>query len=243
MTRLTTSVLTDVGRKREANEDAVLARDLGHCHLLAVADGMGGHAAGDVASELAIETFADTAEDAIDCGERDGTAILEAAVEEANAAINERAAEDGFEGMGTTLVAALVDGGKALLINVGDSRGYHVDERGAIEQVTTDQSLVQELVDQGELTPEEARDHPQRNVVSQALGTDESVAPDFESLCFGGTLLLCSDGLSEEVTDEEIAEVIAAADTVDKAAKQLVHRASAAGGSDNISVALGARWS
>jgi serine/threonine protein phosphatase PrpC len=245
MTELTTCARTDVGRQRETNEDAVLARDL-ESHdvaLLAVADGMGGHAAGDVASELAIATFAEAVEDALERGRTAGRAILRDAVAAANDTVTERAAEDGLEGMGTTLVAALVQGGKALFVNVGDSRGYHIDERGDIEQVTTDQSLVQDLVEQGELTPEEARDHPQRNVVSQALGTQESVEPDLETRRFGGTLLCCSDGLTEEVADDTIAEVVAEAESVARAADRLVERANANGGSDNIGVVLGARWS
>lgn len=243
MTELTTCARTDVGRERETNEDAALVRDLGEADLLAVADGMGGHAAGDVASELAIETFADVVEPALERGRTDGEAILREAVAEANAAVLDRAAEDGLEGMGTTLVAALVRGGRALFVNVGDSRGYHIDERGRIEQVTTDQSLVQELVERGELTEAEARDHPQRNVVSQALGTDETVEPDLDSIAFGGTLLCCSDGLSEEVADDGLEAVVADADTVEGAAETLIDRANAAGGSDNIAVALGARWS
>lgn len=243
MTELTTCARTDVGRQRETNEDAVLARDLGEADLLAVADGMGGHAAGDVASQLAIETFADAVAGMLDRGRTDGAAVLREAVAEANAAVVERAAEDGLEGMGTTLVAALVQGGRALFVNVGDSRGYHVDERGDIEQVTTDQSLVRELVERGEITPAEARTHPQRNVVSQALGTDETVEPDLDSVRFGGTLLLCSDGLTEEVDDDAIRETVREATTAEAAAEALVDRANAAGGSDNVSVVLGARWS
>lgn len=162
---------------------------------------------------------------------------------EANEAVLDRAAADGLEGMGTTLVAALVQDGRALFVNVGDSRGYHIDERGRLEQVTTDQSLVRELVEQGELTEAEARDHPQRNVVSQALGTDETIEPDLDSIAFGGTLLCCSDGLTEEVKDEAIASVVDDAVSVEAVAETLINRVNAVGGSDNIAVALGARES
>jgi protein phosphatase len=241
MTPLTTCARTDVGQQRETNEDAALTRNLREAHLLAVADGMGGHAAGDVASELAIGTFADTVEAALESGWPGGESILREAVVEANEAVLDRAAADGLEGMGTTLVAALVQDGRALFVNVGDSRGYHIDERGRLEQVTTDQSLVQELVEQGELTEAEARDHPQRNVVSQALGTDETIEPDLDSIAFGGTVLCCSDGLPEEVKDETIASVVDDAMSVEAAAETLINRANAAGGSDNIAVALGAR--
>jgi serine/threonine protein phosphatase PrpC len=243
MTPLTTCARTDVGQQRETNEDAALIRNLGEAHLLAVADGMGGHAAGDVASELAIGTFADTVKAALERDRTAGESVLREAVVEANEAVLDRAAADGLEGMGTTLVAALVQGGRALFVNVGDSRGYHIDERGRLEQVTTDQSLVQELVEQGELTEAEARDHPQRNVVSQALGTDETIEPDLDSIAFGGTVLCCSDGLPEEVKDETIASVVDDAMSVEAAAETLINRANAAGGSDNIAVALGARWS
>lgn len=241
MTPLTTCARTDVGQQRETNEDAALIRNLGEAHLLAVADGMGGHAAGDVASELAIEAFADTVEAALERDRTAGESVLREAVAEANEAVLDRAAADGLEGMGTTLVAALVQGGRALFVNVGDSRGYHIDERGRLEQVTTDQSLVQELVEQGELTEAEARDHPQRNVVSQALGTDETIEPDLDSIAFGGTVLCCSDGLPEEVKDEALASVVDDAMSVEAAAETLINRANAAGGSDNIAVALGAR--
>jgi protein phosphatase len=202
---------------------------------------MGGHAAGDVASETALDAFAASVRDQLDEGAEKGTEVLDEAVTAANSAVHD-AASDGREGMGTTLVAALVEGGRALIANVGDSRCYHVDPNGEIEQVTTDQSLVQELVEQGAIEPEEAADHPQRNVVSQALGTDETVDPDFESVRVGGALVLCSDGLNEEVDDPVIAEIVHEASDIEGAADSLVQRANENGGSDNISVVLGARW-
>jgi protein phosphatase len=243
MIQYTIHALTDVGRERETNEDSVLAEDLGGgAYLLAVADGMGGHAAGDVASETALDAFAASVRDQLDEGAEKGTEVLDEAVTAANSAVHD-AASDGREGMGTTLVAALVEGGRALIANVGDSRCYHVDPNGEIEQVTTDQSLVQELVEQGAIEPEEAADHPQRNVVSQSLGTDETVDPDFESVRVGGALVLCSDGLNEEVDDPVIAEIVHEASDIEGAADSLVQRANENGGSDNISVVLGARWS
>jgi protein phosphatase len=138
--------------------------------------------------------------------------------------------------MGTTVVAALVDGRKATIANVGDSRCYHIDN--SIEQVTVDQSLVQELVSAGEITEAEAEDHPQRNVVSQALGTTEDIKPDFYTQTVDGTLLLCSDGLTEEVSDNVIARLVTEKTTLAETAEALIDRANQNGGSDNITVAM-----
>jgi protein phosphatase len=231
-----TVALTDVGRDRPHNEDAVYAGTVDDWTLLVVADGMGGHSAGDVASETAIETFVDTLEDgAIE----DSETALVAGVRAANERLHEMAAEDPeLDGMGTTLVAALVAEGTATIVNVGDSRAYHTAD-GDIEQVTTDQSLVQKLVEQGTIDPEDADDHPQKNVLSQALGTDEEVEPDTYQVALDGTLLLCSDGLSDEVPDEKIGQVVAEADSLSTAAQRLIGTANEIDGGDNISVVLG----
>lgn len=233
-----TAVRTDTGRTRDVNEDSVYAgTGEGWC-LLAVADGMGGHAAGDVASEAAIEAFAEFVEPRLTDGARDVAGVLTSGVTAANDRLQKMIEEDrSLEGMGTTLVAAVVEDGFATLVNVGDSRAYHVAD-DTIEQVTVDQSLVQQLVEQGEITPEEAATHPQRNVVSQALGTSESVEPDIYEQSIDGRLLLCSDGLPEEVPDPSIRELIAAADELGAAADALIERANENGGSDNVTVAL-----
>jgi protein phosphatase len=229
--------ITDTGRQRETNEDAVLVDSLDAVTILAVADGMGGHAAGDVASEAVIESLRATVEAAIAAGRTDHEAVLEEAVRSANDRLGELIRNDpSLSGMGTTLVAALLDGGTATIANVGDSRCYHVDD--GIEQVTVDQSFVQELVDSGEITPEEASTHPQRNVVSQALGTDEAVEPDLYQHSNTGTLLLCSDGLTEEVSEATIHSLVSNGDTLDEIARELVERANENGGSDNVSVVL-----
>lgn len=227
---------TDVGRQRDTNEDAVLAEAVGDGHLLVVADGMGGHAAGDVASDCATTEIGDAVSTALSAGRTDHEAILREAIADANAAVHDRAADPGRRGMGTTAVAAIVVDGEAVIANVGDSRAYLVAE--GIEQLTVDQSLVRELVEQGQLTEAEAATHPQRNVVSQALGTTEDVEPDLYRRSVEGTLLLCSDGLTEEVAEATIADTVADAPDLAAAADRLVETANRNGGSDNVSVVL-----
>jgi len=227
---------TDVGRVRDHNEDSVMAADCAGGALVAVADGMGGHRAGDVASEVALEAFAGAVEDGLT-----GTAVpdvLTAAAVDADEAVSDRAESDpGAASMGTTLVGAYVEGDAATVVNVGDSRAYHVTD-DAIEQVTVDHSAVQQLVDSGVIAPEEAATHPQRNVVSQALGATDSVDPDIFDLELTGTLVLCSDGLTEEVPDPEIRAVVSGSEALAAAADELIERANDAGGSDNVSVVL-----
>ena len=138
--------------------------------------------------------------------------------------------------MGTTLVAAIVRDGKTTIVNVGDSRAYHIDD--GIEQITVDQSLVQRLVENGEITEGEAQDHPQSNVVEQSLGTTATVEPDFYEQEIEGYLLLCSDGLTAEVADETIHQIVSESSDIETAAKSLVDRANENGGSDNASVVL-----
>jgi Serine/threonine protein phosphatase len=194
---------TDVGQEKATNEDAVETASFGSTHLLVVADGMGGHAAGDVASDLAITTISEVVSTAIEQGRTDYEAILEEAIVSANDAILDEADDTtGQRSMGTTVVAAIIADGEAVIGNVGDSRAYTVDDE--LTQITVDQSFVQELIDQGEITPEEAKTHPQRNVLSQALGTEENVDPDFYTKRVKEHLLLCSDGLTEEVSEASI---------------------------------------
>ncbi|PSP31200.1 Stp1/IreP family PP2C-type Ser/Thr phosphatase [Halobacteriales archaeon QH_10_67_22] len=229
---------TDTGLQREHNEDAVLVKSTAGGQLLAVADGMGGHNAGEVASETALNSFAGVLE-----GAPEGSATseaLEQAVMRADSAVRTKAEEDAErEGMGTTLVAALVTDDRATVVNVGDSRAYRVTD-ATVEQITVDHSLVQELVESGEITEQEAEVHPRRNVISQALGASDAVEPDSFSreLASGETLVLCSDGLTEEVEESTLGDVVASADSLDRAASELIELANENGGSDNISVAL-----
>ncbi|ERH09075.1 MAG: serine/threonine protein phosphatase [halophilic archaeon J07HX64] len=236
-----TTASTDVGLVRDHNEDSVYSgtREDGDVGLLAVADGMGGHRAGDVASEAAIDAFVEYVE--THSWERSSESrqeLLGSAARAANTSLREKVAENPeLDGMGTTLVGAILADGEVTLVNVGDSRGYHI-HGGDIEQVTTDQSLVQQLVETGQIEPEEADDHPQKHVLSQALGTGDEVEPDTYHLPLGGVLLLCSDGLSDEVPDSEIHDSVAEPSSIDDAAESLVELANERDGSDNVGVAL-----
>lgn len=240
-----------VGRTRDHNEDSALAAALDDAWLLAVADGMGGHRAGDVASAEALDRFHDSVQESLRAGMAAEPA-LQTAVADANDHLGSLVADNPkYEGMGTTLVAALIEpvtgggpasgsGLRATYVNVGDSRGYHVTD-GGIEQVTVDHSLVRQLVEQGQLSPEEAEDHPQRNVISQALGTHDAVDPDCFDRPLAGTALVCSDGLTEELPDAEIHETVVADAPLAERADRLIGLANDRGGSDNISVVLGER--
>ncbi|MFB6228212.1 MAG: Stp1/IreP family PP2C-type Ser/Thr phosphatase [Halobacteriales archaeon] len=230
---------TDVGRIRDVNEDSVCHESFEKTELLAVADGMGGHSAGDIASQTALSALTESVTEAMESGETDGRSILATAIERANDVVRSAATGDPAKSnMGTTLVAALVGDGGVMIGNVGDSRAYRISQ-DRIEQVTVDQSLIQELVEQGLITEEEARTHPQRNVVSQALGTEESVDPDFYRISIeGATLLLCSDVLTDEVNDETVHEIVTSGRSLKGVGSALIKRAKANGGSDNISVVL-----
>lgn len=225
--------VTDTGRRRTRNEDALVVRP----PLFAVADGMGGARAGEIAARLAAEALASARADV--AGE-DGVAAL---IEEANRRIWERSlADPATEGMGTTVTAALVDaaGGTVSFGHVGDSRAYRLRD-GALEQLSTDHSLVAELVESGVLTPEEAERHPQRSAITRALGTDPAVevAGFTVDAQPGDLFLLCSDGLSAMLGDDAIAEAIESAGRDPRAAGEaLVAAANARGGEDNITVVL-----
>ena len=231
------SACTDIGQQKQTNEDAVVTARFDDVSLLVIADGMGGHAAGDVASEEATAELEDYVSTAFANGRTDYEVILEEAIESANERVRERAEEVASRSnMGTTVVAAIVGDGQVVIGNVGDSRAYEVDD--AITQITVDHSFVQELISEGEITPEEATTHPQRHVLTQALGTEDGVDPDFFTPVIKGYLLLCSDGLTEEVPEETIREVINDASDIETATDDLVQKANENGGSDNISVIL-----
>ena len=237
------SAHTDIGQQKQTNEDAVVTAQFDEVSLLVVADGMGGHAAGDVASEEATTELEARVSAALTDGRTDYESILEEAIESANERVQEHAEADASRsGMGTTVVAAIVDDEQIVIGNVGDSRAYDVDSEvdvdDALTQITVDHSFVQELISEGEITPEEATTHPQRHVLTQALGTDGEVDPDFFSPVVKDYLLLCSDGLTEEVSEETIREVINDASGIETATDELVQKANENGGSDNISVIL-----
>lgn len=233
MTRLAWGSATDTGRVRQANEDALLTVD----GLYAVADGMGGHQAGEVASHLALETLASAFDAA-------GTDVLVAAVEQANSALVERAAEDPeLAGMGTTLCAmALVEvnGSDAIaVVNVGDSRLYLLSD-GELHQITEDHSLVAALQRQGRITADEAAVHPQRNILTRALGIDGRVLVDSWEIIpvVGDRYLLCSDGLFNEVDESRIASVLRRLADPTEAAQELVRLANESAGRDNITCVI-----
>jgi PPM family protein phosphatase len=223
---------TDAGRKRRRNEDSFVQDP----PLFAVADGMGGAQAGEVASRLAAAAFREF-HDADDLDPQERVAAI---IQEANRRIYERARSDAqASGMGTTITAALVSGSGVAVGHVGDSRAYRLRE-GHLEQLTEDHSLVADLVRSGRLTPEEADTHPQRSVITRALGTDPEVDVDTFTVEAepGDVFLLCSDGLTTMVDDEDVSQTVAGADTLEQAAKALVKAANRAGGEDNITVVL-----
>ncbi len=231
--------VTDVGVKRNMNQDFVYASNqpVGNLsNLFIVADGMGGHNAGDLASRYTVETMVDYIEGA---SEKRPIPLLEAAVQEANQKVMEKAkADKSLEGMGTTVVAATVQEGCLYVANVGDSRLYLLDD--GIEQITRDHSLVEEMVRAGELGREEARNHPEKNIITRAVGVKKQVRIDFfdVSLNPGDKFLLCSDGLTNMVEDQDILRLVKREASLEKAAHKLVELANQNGGRDNISVVL-----
>lgn len=222
--------LTDVGRRREGNEDSFLVRP----PLFVVADGMGGAQAGEVASRTLVEVF----EEAAAAGEL--PEALEATVQNANARIHRMAVEDpSLKGMGCTATASYVAGRQLTTAHVGDSRLYRL-RHGSFEQLTEDHSLVGGLVRLGQLTPEEAEVHPQRSVILRAVGVEAKLEVDVlqHELEPGDLYLACSDGLTGMVRDEVIAETLRAFPALAAAAEMLVELANTAGGRDNITVVL-----
>jgi protein phosphatase len=221
---------TDTGRKRRRNEDSYVIAP----PLFAVADGMGGAQAGEIASKLAAAALEDT-----DPGTLSGEDRVMSLIQEANRRVYERSNEDpSASGMGTTITVALVEDAGVTIGHVGDSRAYRYRE-GSIEQITEDHSLVNELMKSGKLSPEEAETHPQRSVITRALGTDPDV--DVDSFTVetqtGDVFLLCSDGLTTMVDDDDILGVLEKHhDDLDRATKSLVSAANRGGGEDNITV-------
>lgn len=221
---------TDVGCIREHNEDSLVVAP----PLFAVADGMGGHAAGEVASEIAVQVVSKLAPTTPD------SQALGAAVEAANEAIIQAAFEGrGREGMGTTMTAALLEGERLVIAQVGDSRAYLLHQ-GGLQQLTRDHSLMADMIEAGQLTPEEARVHPQRSVITRALGSAPHTRPDLYEINVeaGDRLLLCSDGLTTMLHDSEIEAIMSRTWDPQHCAAQLVSEAVAAGGYDNVTVVV-----
>ncbi len=218
---------TDTGRQRAANEDSFFAQ----APLFAVADGMGGAQAGEVASKIAAESFGP-----VQRGEGSPEGYLRGIAEDANRRIHELAQADASRsGMGTTLTAAMLEGEELSLAHVGDSRAYRWRD-GELRLLTSDHSLVEELRRQGRLTDEQAEDHPQRSIITRALGPEPHVQVDTMTYRVkpGDVYLLCSDGLTTMLKEPEIASILAESPDLDRAVATLIDQANLAGGRDNI---------
>ena len=231
---------TDVGQKRKMNQDYVFASEgpVGNLpNLFTVADGMGGHNAGDYASSHAVRILVDEIREDADYNP---VKVIRHAIEAANTEIRNRAQEDAnLRGMGTTMVVATIVDQYAYIANVGDSRLYVISDE--IRQITKDHSLVQEMVRMGEISEEEARNHPDKNIITRALGAEKTVDVDFFDLKLEKdcTILMCSDGLSNMVEDSKIQEIISDPEAdIDQKGSALLREANQNGGKDNIAIVL-----
>ena len=244
---------TDIGMERKTNEDSVaslvfntksFSKNL-DCGILVVADGMGGHDFGEVASDIASKIFLEeTIQNILICSEKNETInfsnILLNAVEAANNKVWE-ISKNKNNSIGTTLVGAIIVGNKIFIVNVGDSRAYLVAPLESIVQITKDHSVVQEMIDANVITKEQAKIHPRRNIITKALGLSNIIVPDiFETEINNETLLLCSDGLHGMVREEEIIKTING--NIYNSVEDLIMLANKNGGYDNISVALARAW-
>ncbi len=226
--KVTAAAASDIGLVREGNEDSYLTL----APLFAVADGMGGHRGGEVASQLAVETLERTFQA--------GQGELTDQVQEANRVVFERSVTDRqVAGMGTTLTVALVEGDRIRLAHVGDSRAYLLRD-GELRLLTQDHTLVHQMVLEGEISEQEAQTHPQRSVLTRALGVDVLVEIDDETVAVrpGDRLLLCTDGLTSMVSEEEIGEILREVPDTREAAERLVRAANDGGGADNTTVVI-----
>lgn len=234
--------ITDVGAVRAQNQDAYYHTAFDRPYPFAlVCDGMGGAKAGNVASVMAVESVKDTLLPALEGhGAPDVEALLYQAVERANELICYRSEMDpDCEGMGTTLVGAVVEPEVVRLINVGDSRAYLVTPEG-IRQVTRDHSVVEDMVERGEITHEQARSHPQKNLITRALGAETAVQADFYTVprVEGEMILLCSDGLSNVVTDQELLFELIHGGPPEEGCRRLLNLALSRGAPDNVTAVL-----
>lgn len=236
---LKTFSITDIGKKRKLNQDYVFSsgEPVGNLpNLFIVADGMGGHNAGDLASQISVNTIETVVKNT---EEKDPKSILKVAIAEANAKVCAMAKDNiNLHGMGTTIVVATFDGHSLLVANVGDSRLYIINDE--ITQITRDHSLVEEMVRLGGIDKENARMHPDKNVITRAVGVEETVQVDFfkAQLKLGDVVLMCTDGLTNMLKDSEIQEILENKINIEKKAEKLVDAANEKGGKDNIAVIL-----
>ncbi len=234
---------TDIGALRERNEDSYFVDE--NIRLFAIADGMSGHARGDVASRIALQIFeewaAETPNPSSDLGPINRLSILEKLAIEANRRVYAMGQESSqYQRMGTTLTAGFVTPSYLAYVHVGDSRLY-VLHNDILTQITTDDSLVQKMIEKGEITPEEGRVHSKRNIITQAIGLapEVSLATDVCPLAPGDTIFACTDGLHDLITDDtETRNIISSAPTLEAASENLISRALVYGGTDNITVLL-----
>ncbi len=230
---------TDMGQKRTTNQDFVYCSidAVGQLpNLFIVADGMGGHRAGDLASHFTVERFIKAVEES---DAENMISIIDEAVVTANSALMDKAKEsEDYEGMGTTLVVATIVDHSLFVANIGDSRLYLISED--IHQITRDHSLVEEMVKLGELDKESARTHAKKNIITRAVGANRNVIADFFEIEFsqGDRILMCSDGLTNMVEDKTIKEIITGCGDIQEAVHKLIKTANDNGGKDNIAVVL-----
>ena len=231
--------MKDIGKCREINQDYIFVSEepIGNLpNLFLVADGMGGHKAGDLASEYTVAKVQEAVSKSM---QTIPYQILKGAFQYANQKLLEKAGEsDSYTGMGTTLVAATVKNDAVYVVNVGDSRLYKIGDK--IEQITEDHSLVEEMVRMGEISKEQARNHPDKNIITKAMGVSDTVEPDYfdTDLQKGECLLMCSDGLTNMVSDRQIKEIVELRTDLESCAKEFIRAANQNGGRDNIAVVL-----
>ena len=235
-----------VGKIRQINEDAYVIQSILQSKfvLMAVCDGMGGAKAGEVASQLAVSVLSRWMSEKLEqeIKEQDTTELLREGVEKANMAVYLRSCENhDYEGMGTTMTAALISEDQVVIANVGDSRAYWLSGQ-QLSQVTEDHSLVCEMMRRGDISPEEAQHHPSRNIITRVLGVEKKVNCDIfvQARPEEGWLLLCSDGLSAQVEVEEICRILLSAEQPEKACRKLIEMANTRGGHDNVTVVVAA---
>jgi protein phosphatase len=232
--------ITDVGKKRKVNQDYVFGEEnaIGSLpNIFIVADGMGGHNAGDYASRFCVESVIDSIKNS---NQKTPIGIIEIAITNANNLLIEESRKNcDLEGMGTTFVLATIMGDVLYVANIGDSRLYVI--RDDIKQITEDHSLVEEMVKTGEIERKDARLHPNKNIITRALGANSQVVPDFfeVNITKEDTILMCSDGLSNMMDDEDIFRIIKEyPDDIEKAASKLIETANEYGGNDNIAIII-----
>lgn len=232
--------MTHTGRRRETNQDYMYTSEtpVGNLpNLFLVADGMGGHAAGDYASRFTVEQIVAYISQS---AEREPVKVIKEAIKKANSLLLQEAEQHPEKkGMGTTIVAAVVEEDRLYAANIGDSRLYVINQEG-ITQITRDHSLVEEMVRMGEMDKEEAREHPDKNIITRAVGVLPEVSVDFFEIKLSpeDMILMCSDGLSNMIADEEIRQIVLRQRDIVEKAEMLIETANLNGGKDNITVVL-----